>query len=89
MLDELIEWGAAVFFGGDPGQAFPGTQGDVWDAHKDMALAGCGALVAMLVTGTLNAALERDFAAEWNASLRVKGHRPLGEDELARLRNQA
>ena len=87
MLYELIEWGAAVFFGGDLGQAFLGTQGDVWDAHKDMALAGCGALVAMLVTGTLNAVLERDFAAEWNASLRVKGHRPLGEDELARLRN--
>ena len=87
MLYELIEWGAAVFFGGDLGQAFLGTQGDVWDAHKDMALAGCGALVAMLVTGTLNAALDRDFAAEWNASLRVKGHRPLGEDELARLRN--
>ncbi len=87
MLYELIEWGAAVFFGGDLGQAFLGTQGDVWDAHKDMALAGCGALIAMLVTGTLNAALERDFAAEWNSSLRVKGHRPLGEDELARLRN--
>jgi len=85
MLYELIEWGAAVFFGGELGQAFLGTQGDVWDAHKDMALASSGALIAMMVTAAHNAALERDFAAEWNESLRVKDHRPLGEDEIRRL----
>ncbi|HKQ23402.1 MAG TPA: DUF2238 domain-containing protein [Burkholderiales bacterium] len=85
MLYELIEWGAAAVFGGDLGQAYLGTQGDVWDAHKDMALASAGALIAMMVTAALNAALERDFAAEWNESLRVKDHRPLGEDELRRL----
>ncbi len=39
MLYELIEWGAAEFFGGELGAAYLGTQGDVWDAHKDMALA--------------------------------------------------
>jgi putative membrane protein len=87
MLYELIEWGAAIFFGGDLGQAFLGTQGDAWDAHKDMALASAGALIAMLVTAVLNASLERDFAAEWNESLRVKDHRPLGEDEILRLLN--
>ena len=38
MLYELVEWGAAEFFGGELGQAYLGTQGDVWDAHKDMAL---------------------------------------------------
>ena len=27
------------------------------------------------------------FAAEWNESLRVKGSRPLGEDEMRRLLN--
>jgi putative membrane protein len=87
MLYELIEWGAAAFFGGELGQAFLGTQGDIWDAHKDMALASCGALIAMMVTAALNASLERDFAAEWNESLRVKDHRPLGEDEIRRLLN--
>lgn len=87
MLYELIEWGAAAVFGGELGQAYLGTQGDVWDAHKDMALASAGALIAMMVTAALNAALERDFAAEWNESLRVKDHRPLGEDELRRLLN--
>jgi putative membrane protein len=85
MLYELIEWGAATMFGGDLGQAYLGTQGDIWDAHKDMALASLGALIAMLVTGGLNAWLQRDFAAEWIESLRVKSSRPLGEDELRRL----
>jgi putative membrane protein len=52
-----------------------------------MALASCGALIAMMMTAALNASLEHDFAAEWNESLRVKDHRPLGEDEIRRLLN--
>jgi len=87
MMFELFEWGAAEIFGGELGQAYLGTQGDVWDAHKDMALASCGALVAMLITYALNRALQRDFAAEWVESLRVKEPRPLGEDEIARMLN--
>lgn len=35
--------GAAEVFGGDLGQAYFGTQGDVWDAQKDSALALAGA----------------------------------------------
>jgi putative membrane protein len=85
MLFELIEWGAAEAFGGDLGQAYLGTQGDVWDAHKDMALASLGALIAMLVTFALNRRYQRDFNREWAESLRVKGKRPLGEDALARF----
>ena len=49
MLYELIEWGAASLFGGELGAAYLGTQGDPWDAHKDMALATLGAIVAMLI----------------------------------------
>jgi putative membrane protein len=86
MLFELIEWGAAEFFGGDLGQAYLGTQGDIWDAHKDMALASLGALIAMVVTFALNRRYQRDFNREWAESLRVKGKRPLGEDALARLK---
>ena len=85
MLFELIEWLAAEVFGGDLGQAYLGTQGDVWDAHKDMALASAGAIVAMSVTYAINRALQRDFAAEWADSLRVKDRRPLGEDEIGRM----
>ena len=54
MLYELIEWGAAEIFGGDLGIAYLGTQGDMWDAQKDMALASLGALIAMLLTAYLN-----------------------------------
>ncbi|HET8883424.1 MAG TPA: DUF2238 domain-containing protein [Solimonas sp.] len=84
-LYELIEWAAAEMFGGDLGMAYLGTQGDVWDAQKDMACAGLGALLAMLITAALNAWLQRDFAREWSASLKVKDARPYGEDEIARM----
>ena len=47
---ELLEWGAAMVFGGDLGMAYLGTQGDVWDAQKDMALAALGALLSMGLT---------------------------------------
>jgi putative membrane protein len=46
---EIIEWGAAALFGGDLGQAYLGTQGDIWDGQKDMALAMSGSLLAALL----------------------------------------
>lgn len=88
MLYELIEWGAAELFGGDLGIAYLGTQGDVWDAQKDMALAMLGGVTAMLVTGLINWRYQRDFAREWAESLRVKRALPLGEDALARMIHQ-
>ena len=83
-LYELIEWAAAMVFGGELGTAYLGTQGDPWDAQKDMALAGLGALIAMLFTATINWRFQRDFARTWAESLRVKHPEPLGEDALAR-----
>jgi putative membrane protein len=85
MIFELFEWAAAEAFGGDLGMAYLGTQGDMWDAHKDMVLASLGALIAMLATYAINRALQRDFAAEWAESLRVKSPHPLGEDAIARM----
>lgn len=85
MLYELVEWGAAEIVGGDLGMAYLGIQGDIWDAHKDMLLASLGALIAMTLTALLNIYLQRDFAAEWVESLRIKDSKPLGEDEIARL----
>ena len=46
-LYELIEWGAAML-AGQGADAFLGTQGDVWDTQKDMALALVGSLVAQV-----------------------------------------
>jgi putative membrane protein len=48
VIYETIEWLAAEVFGGDLGTAYLGTQGDEWDAHKDMALAAAGALLSRL-----------------------------------------
>jgi len=84
MIYELLEWGAAMAFGSELGQAYLGTQGDVWDAHKDMALASLGALCAMAVTLAINRGLGRDVAAEWAASFRVVHPEPLGEEAIAR-----
>jgi putative membrane protein len=76
MAFEMIEWGAAELFGGDLGIAYLGTQGDVWDSHKDMALAAFGALLAMLITAGINAYLQADFVREWVNSLRIKRRDP-------------
>ncbi|HEY9281227.1 MAG TPA: DUF2238 domain-containing protein [Eoetvoesiella sp.] len=77
-LYELIEWGAATLFGGELGMHYLGTQGDIWDAHKDMGLAALGALLAMLITAALNTRLQRDFAREWTRPMKVE-HGPNNE----------
>jgi putative membrane protein len=46
---EIIEWQAAEIFGGPLGQAYLGTQGDIWDAQKDSAFAAIGAICSMAI----------------------------------------
>lgn len=47
VIYETLEWIAAETFGGDLGTAYLGTQGDGFDAQKDMALALGGTLVSL------------------------------------------
>jgi putative membrane protein len=86
MVYELIEWAAAEAFGGDLGAAYLGTQGDPWDAQKDMALATTGAVLSLTIAALVHRRLNRDFHREWAASLRVKHPEPLGEVAVERLR---
>ncbi|MEE8505174.1 MAG: DUF2238 domain-containing protein [Kiloniellales bacterium] len=86
MIFELFEWVVAERVGGDLGMAYLGTQGDVWDAHKDMALASLGAALAMTLAMMVNVRLQRDFAREFRDSLRVKRAEPLGEVQIGRMR---
>jgi putative membrane protein len=65
LLYELIEWGAAVIYGGPLGAAFLGTQGDEWDAHRDMALAGLGGLMATLLVLAINIRRRQDMTIAW------------------------
>lgn len=46
---EILEWIVASIVSPEAGEAFVGMQGDMWDAQKDIALAGVGAVIAMLV----------------------------------------
>lgn len=50
---ELIEWAVADVFFPAQGAAYLGSQGDVWDAQKDMGLAFSGAVLAMVLFSTL------------------------------------
>jgi len=47
---ELIEWGVSVVTTKETGETYVATQGDVWDAHKDILLAATGAAICMVVT---------------------------------------
>jgi putative membrane protein len=47
VIYEGVEWAAAELFGGDLGVAYLGTQGDEWDAQKDMALAALGTVLSL------------------------------------------
>ncbi|MGH8249083.1 MAG: DUF2238 domain-containing protein [Steroidobacteraceae bacterium] len=48
VIYELVEFAAAMLFGGDLGQAYLGTQGDIWDGQKDMVLALSGSTLMLL-----------------------------------------
>ncbi len=50
---ELIEWAVADIFFPAQGHAYLGSQGDVWDAQKDMGLAFLGAVLMMLGASTV------------------------------------
>jgi putative membrane protein len=45
--DEIIEWWYAAAEGGEAGIEFLGSQGDVWDAQKDMLADTLGAITTV------------------------------------------
>lgn len=46
---EIIEWIYAVVEGGDAGIEFLGSQGDIWDAQKDMLADTLGAITSLII----------------------------------------
>jgi len=50
---EIVEWLAASATNPELGAAYLGTQGDQWDAQKDIGLAATGALICMILTATI------------------------------------
>jgi putative membrane protein len=55
-LYELIEWAVADVFFKAQGNAYLGTQGDIWDAQKDMFLATLGAILATTIVSLIKRA---------------------------------
>lgn len=45
---EWIEWWYAAQYGGSAGAAFLGSQGDIWDAQKDMLMDVSGAILSVI-----------------------------------------
>lgn len=50
---ELIEWAVADVFFTAQGDAYLGTQGDIWDAQKDIFLAFSGAILATTIVSSI------------------------------------
>ena len=50
---ELIEWAVADLFFKEQGMAYLGTQGDIWDAQKDIFLAFSGAILATTIVSLI------------------------------------
>jgi putative membrane protein len=50
---ELIEWAVADVFFKAQGDAYLGTQGDIWDAQKDIFMAFLGAIVATSIVSLI------------------------------------
>ena len=46
---ELFEWLATLLVAPELGDAYLGTQGDIWDAQKDMGLATIGSILVMFL----------------------------------------
>src|SRR3989344_1321549 len=87
MIYELIEWQFAVIIGGDVSNTYLGSQGDVWDAQQDMAIATIGAIIALTVTFIIHLIYNRKLREEIRESLRVKKKQPLGEVALKKMMN--
>ena len=46
---EIFEWWYAVTYGGNAGVAFLGSQGDIWDAQKDMLMDTLGGVFSLVI----------------------------------------
>lgn len=80
---EIIEWVAAANVEASAGLAFVGAQGDIWDAQKDMAMAGIGAVLAMTVTLVFTLLVDKMAAQEIRESFRIPpDDHPIGERQL-------
>jgi len=84
---EIIEWLGAAFVNPDAGLAFVGAQGDIWDAQKDMTIAGIGSILTMGVTFFINLYYKgKEERKEIASSFHIAADdEPLGEVALKKM----
>ena len=70
-LYELVEWAVADVFFKAQGDAYLGTQGDIWDAQKDIFLAFIGAIIATTIVSTIKR-LAHIYSPEELAAMNIK-----------------
>jgi putative membrane protein len=58
-LYELVEWAVADLVFPAQGAAYLGSQGDIWDAQKDMFVATLGAILATTIVSSLKKVLHK------------------------------
>jgi len=84
MLYELIEYGFVLLIAEEVSHTYLGTQGDVWDAHKDMFLAALGAFIALTTAFLINLRY-KGMKKILKGSFKVHRKTLLGEVELLRM----
>jgi putative membrane protein len=87
---EIVEW-LAVRAVSNPaaGVAFLGSQGDIWDAQKDMLMALTGSAVAALIVIGINWYGRKNFWKEMKKSFMLpRGDHMLGEEEWKKMFNK-
>lgn len=62
-LYELIEWAVADLIFPEQGGAYLGTQGDIWDAQKDIFMAFLGAVIATTIISSVKTIFRIDEAS--------------------------
>jgi putative membrane protein len=63
---EIIEMAVAIVVSPEAGDAYLGTQGDTWDAQKDMGLAALGAVLCMVVTWVIRSVRRTPHTPEYD-----------------------
>lgn len=89
VIYELLEWLAARNVDPAAGLAFLGSQGDIWDAQKDMALALLGACLGAFIISIINMIYKKNFWQDMKESFKLdKNDHELGEVELEKMINK-
>lgn len=83
MIYELIEYGFVLFVADEVSHTYLGTQGDIWDAHKDMFLATLGGFIILTITFLIN--LKYKGTRILKGSFKIHRKTPLGEVELLKM----